>query len=346
MIRILLFLTIVVVLSLGISWMADEPGHVVIDWSNYHIETSVLLIFSAVVTLVFTCMLLYSFLHMLVSAPHQIKRARRATQLHLGLESVSETFAAIATHDTPTARKKLKQAQKYLPSQPITLMLSAQVARLEGNESNARLYIEQMLGHEITEFMALRSLIEKARNNNFIDEAIAHAKKAITIKPGDNWLITTLAGLYAQAGQSQEAMTLLETSLRKRYITRKIFQRETAHTLFEDARRLVDAKRMEAAIDLLERILGSLPDYLEASVLLAQVHIMREDIPKAVKTLSNAWKIAPHHYLRETLTGILEKYSTNQKIISSIEKIATIHPEQEETGLLYKAINETVRMPA
>lgn len=346
MIRILLFLAIVTCISLGISWMADEPGQVVIDWSNYHIETSVLALVSAVTVLVFTCMMLYSLLHILISTPHNWKRTRRAKHQLLGLESISATFAAIATQDTVTAHKKLKQAQKYLPSQPITLMLSAQLARMEGNESKSRLYIEQMLGNEVTEFMALRSLIEKARNNNFIDEAIAHAKKALAIKPGDNWLIATLAGLYAQAGQSQDAVHLLDTSLKKRYINRKFFLRETAHVLFEDAQRLVLAKRMEAAIDLLERTLGTLPDYREASVLLAQVHMMRDDIAKAVKTISSAWKITPHQELRETLTEVLEKYSGNQKILSSVEKIATIHPEHEETGLLYKAINEKARMPA
>ncbi len=340
MLRIIILLIIIACVSLGIAWIADEPGKVVIDWSYYHIETSVLILMAAMAFLALLCLLFYSLLHLVFHTPHSWKKSRMAKRQLLGLESLTETFAALAVQDLSIAHKKLERAQKYLPDQPITMMLAAQLARMEGNEGNAKLYIEKMLGHETTEFIALRNLIENAKNSNDIKTAIDYCKKALALKPNDNWLIATASELYARSGQTNEAYGLLESSYKKRYINRKFFHRETAYLLYENAKLLSERHHYDSAIAQLEQSLRKVPDFTPSHVLLADIYIEKDDIRKAIKIISNAWKIKPEKTLRESLVKALQKSDSKQKYISSVEKIATIHPDHEESRLLLKDIDK------
>ena len=49
MIRVLYFLIVVGALSLGIAWLADRPGEVVVTWQGWRIETSLLVLGAAMV---------------------------------------------------------------------------------------------------------------------------------------------------------------------------------------------------------------------------------------------------------------------------------------------------------
>jgi HemY protein len=299
----------------------------------------VLLLLSAVAVLALFCVIFYLLVYLIIHTPQRWKRTQLAKRQMLGLEALTETFAAIATYDAMLAHKKLLLAQKYLPHQPLTLMLSAQVARISGNEKDSRLYIEQMLQHDVTEFIALRSLIEKTKNSNDFTLAIHHAEKALAIKASDNWLIATLSELYAKSGRMQDALHLLESSLRKRYINRDFFRRESAYTLYENAKFLLEQQRGEPATYALEESLRRLPDFTAASVLLAETHIARNNLKAALKVITKAWREEPHAQLREALLKILKKYDNRQKFLSSAEKIAKIHPEHEESRLLVENLN-------
>lgn len=339
MVRIILILVVISLCSMAVSWVTDEPGRVIIDWSFYHIETSMATGLTAIALLTLLFVLSYSVIILLLHTPGQWTRSRLAKRQMLGLESITASFAAIAAHDLAVARKKLLRAQQYLPHQPMTMMLAAQIARLEGNESKSRLYIEKMLGHEVTEFIALRNLIENAVNSGDNTLAIEYAEKALTIKPQDNWLITTIAMLYVKTGRHQDAARLLELSLKKRYIDKQFFYRETAHALYETAKQLTEHKRYDSAISHIKESLKKLPYFPEASSLLAEIYLKKADLKSSINTIEKAWKIAPHKSLRLYLLEILEKSDNRKKIIPSVQKIAKIHPEHEESLMLISDIN-------
>ena len=47
MIRVVLFLIVVGALALGVAWLADRPGDVVITWQGMRIETSLMVLGAA-----------------------------------------------------------------------------------------------------------------------------------------------------------------------------------------------------------------------------------------------------------------------------------------------------------
>ncbi len=338
MTRLILILLTITGLSLGIAWVADEPGRVAIDWGNYHIESSLLVLLAAVAIAALWCMIVYHVLFAILRTPRSWLRSRLAKRQALGLEALTAAFAAIATQDIRTARKQIKRAQQHLPHQPLTLMLASQVARLEGNESQSRLYLEQMLKSESTEFMAMRGLIENARRGQDDDTALTHAEKALQLKPQDPWLITTLVGLYARKQRTQDALRLLDIAVRKRAISRQEQRVLIAAALYEHARPLVEQKRWDIALPALHDVLKCKPDFVPASALLAESYIAQGEIPRALKVVSDAWKAAPHPLLTQAMLRCFEFEKMRRKVIRTVNKIARIHPENRESRFLTAAI--------
>src|SRR5262249_6826674 len=107
MIRLVILLLTLTALSLGLSWIADEPGRVAIDWGNYHIESSLLVILTGVAFFALACMLLYSFIFLLIRTPRMWARSQMMRRQTLGLAALTDAFAAIATHDVRTAKKQI-----------------------------------------------------------------------------------------------------------------------------------------------------------------------------------------------------------------------------------------------
>ena len=62
MIRIVLFLIVVGALSLGVAWLADRPGDVVITWQGLRIETSLMVLGAAVLAAMAVLLLIWSLI--------------------------------------------------------------------------------------------------------------------------------------------------------------------------------------------------------------------------------------------------------------------------------------------
>ena len=331
MIRTILFLLLISALSLGISWLADVPSSVVIDWANYHIETSVLLLIAVIAVLSLLFWIIYVIIFAIIRLPRVWLKSRLAKRQSLGLQYLTETFVAISTQDVALAKKKLSLTQQYIPNQPLVLILAAQLAKLEGNESQSRLYLEKMLTTEGAEIIALRSLIEKSLQNNDKESALNYAEKAIAIKPQDSWIITTLVRIYAKYGRIQDGMRLLDLSLRKKYITKEIYNREKSSLLYENALLLVSQNRHDFAIAILQEALRKLPDFIDATTLLAGLYIRNSEFKQAIKVIGEAWKISPQPALTKLLLECLQK---DKKMSAYIKKIVQINPTHQESLIL------------
>jgi HemY protein len=334
MFRLIFILITITALSLGAAWIADEPGRVVIDWGQYHIEMSVLVVLAGTCIAALWCMIIYYILYAVFRAPRTLLRSRLARRQALGLEALTAAFAAIATQDMRAARRQIGKAQQYLPHQPLTLMLASQVARLEGNESQSRLYLEQMLKAESTEFMALRGLIETARRSNDDETALHHAEKALALKPRDAWLTRTLVGLYAKKQRTQDALRLLGSARRRRTLSGKEHQSLSAMVLYEHAKPLIKAQRFELAIPSLKEALRLKADFVPASALLASAYAQEGDMAGALKVIGAAWKAAPHPLLTQAMLQCFETVKTRDKVTRRAEKLARMHPEHRESRFL------------
>ena len=81
--------------------------------------------------------------------------------------------------DKAEARKFATQAHKLLPNEPLTALLGAQSAQLQGNRTAARQIFEQMADAPETEMLGLRGLFLEARRENENEAARQFAERAM-----------------------------------------------------------------------------------------------------------------------------------------------------------------------
>lgn len=334
MIRLIILLLVIMLFSLGIAWLADEPGRVAVDWGVYRLEASVLTMVACIALLALAFVTLYWLVFLLIRSPRLWSQSRLAKRQSLGITALTETFAAIATQDTRGAKRYLKRAESLLPDQPLTLMLASQVARLEGNEPKSQQYLERMSKTGVTEFLSLRGLIENARRAGDFPLALRYAEKAYDIKPQDHWVALTLIGLYADSGRAEEALQHMQRAAKKRAIHADEVRLIRAGLLCVDAKRLAQSQQYDSAIFRLKDALRRNPAFVPATVLLASVYSAKGDASLAFHTVGEGWKRAAHPEIGEEIIRCYDAAKDKKRAKKLVQKMAKRYPESVESQVL------------
>ena len=80
-----------------------------------------------------------------------------------GLDAISSGMIAIGSGDKALATRAAVQARKSLPNEPLTHLLRAQAAQLQGDTATSRRIFEAMLASPDTEQLGLRGLYLEAQ---------------------------------------------------------------------------------------------------------------------------------------------------------------------------------------
>ena len=164
------FLKLALLVALGV-WLADRPGQATIDWLGYRVESSVALLLVVLALLIGVMALLYRAYRALVSAPKILGKARGESRRSRGYQALNHGMVALASGDARAAEKWAKKANTLLQDPPLTRLLSAQAAQLNGDEAEAARHYRAMLENDETRFLGLRGLVLQARREG--DEATA-----------------------------------------------------------------------------------------------------------------------------------------------------------------------------
>ena len=89
MIRVLIYFVVVAAVAFGAAWLADRPGDVTITWLGHRIDTSVMVLASAVGALAFLSAAIWSLLRTLVRSRHTVGRYLRTRRGVRGYHAVS-----------------------------------------------------------------------------------------------------------------------------------------------------------------------------------------------------------------------------------------------------------------
>lgn len=294
MIRALIyFVEVAVVVAIAV-WIADRPGTVSVDWQGWRIETSVGVLVLAVFALVVVAAGLYALWRWLLRRPDVWSMRRRLKRQENGLLALSDGLVAIAAGEPGEARKHTRRARCLLDHAPLTLLLSAQTAQIEGNEDAARQAFETMLESPETEFLGLRGLILQALREDDHERALALARRAYALKPQTPWVLDTMIALQSRAGNWREAQRLVEEAQRSRRRHESAGRRQQAALLTERARAAQAAGQAEDAVSRARRANELDPALAPAAVLRARLVGADGRKRRARKVLERAWQDAPH----------------------------------------------------
>lgn len=303
MIRLLAFLIVVFALGLGFAWLADRPGDMVVTFSGYQYQVSLMVAAVAVVAVVAAVMILWWLLKSLWNSPYTISRYFRVRRRDRGYQALSTGMIAAGAGDGALARKKTKEAAKLIRSdqEPLIHLLEAQASLLEGDHEGARQKFESMLDDPEMRLLGLRGLYLEAERLGDRNAARHYAGRAAVMAPQLAWAAeSTLEELTAR-GDWDGALKLVDAQKSTRQIERDAANRRRAVLLTAKAQALADSDPAAARTAAIEAN-RLRPDFAPAAVAAAAALFKQNDVRKGSKILEAAWKAEPHPEVAELYT--------------------------------------------
>ena len=333
MTRVVIFFVIVAALAAIAVWIADEPGRVAISWGDWLLETSPAALAAAAAIFAASGALLFQLARWLWVGPRTIARARHLRRQRRGYLALTQGLVSAAAGDPRGARRLARRANLLLGEPPLTLLLSAQAAQLEGEDDLAKAYFEAMLEQPETEFLGLRGLLVQANKAGDNQAALSLAERAFALRPHTPWVLTTLLELQSHAGRWSDALGTLRVALRQKALQAEAGQRREAGLLLEQARAARDAGDGREAAKLAERAAAAAPQFIPAILFAAGQSLALGRRSQAERMISQAWSNTPHPVLAQYFNEI---HSADDALAQAkhFEKLAARNPGHPESHLL------------
>ena len=293
MLRIALFcLKIGLVVALA-YWLAEEPGSVSIETLGYRVDTSPGILLLAVVVFAGLAALAYRFWRFLYRSPRDLGRRVQTQRQRRGYKALTQGMVAVAAGEPDEAARWARKADTLLKEPPLTMLLSAQAAQLNGDEAAAKRYFTAMLDNPETRFLGLRGLLNQALRAGDQAAALDYVRQAHALRPRTPWVLTSLFDLSQRHGDLDSAERALRDAARLKALPAPEAARRRAVLLLERAaaaRSRGDAGAVKHAHEA--RRLA--PDLSAAGALEAELLIAAGRGRKAAKVLEQTWTSAPH----------------------------------------------------
>ena len=290
----LLFLVCIFFAAAGIVWFFERPGSVILDWQGYRVETSVAVLVGVVCILSVVTALLYRGWIILIRAPARFSEVWRERRRIKGYKALTRGMVAVAAGDAIEAGRQVKRAEALMSEVPLSLLLSAQSAQLNGNDNAAVDFFEEMAANPEMEFLGLRGLLTHAMNSGDEIRALELTKRAYKLQSKSEWVSTSLFDLQVRAEQWEDALTTSDEQLRLGYISREDHKKRRAVLsvqlgieLYADGDEEEASRKFKIAYD-------TDPEFIPAVVHHVKGLIVQEKFGRAVDVLSKAWKSQPH----------------------------------------------------
>ncbi|HEY1505631.1 MAG TPA: heme biosynthesis HemY N-terminal domain-containing protein [Stellaceae bacterium] len=330
--RALPAIIVIALLIAGAVFVADRPGDVSLVWQGWRVDTSVAVLIFGVALIAATAAALFHVLRLLLRGPGVFARGRRERRRQRGYRALSQGMVAVAAGDPAEAKRYARQADALLAEPPLTLLLSAQAAQLNGDEKAAEKYFTAMLDRAETEFLGLRGLIMQALKRK--DEAVALklAERAKELRPKAQWVLTSLFELQARAERWVEAEASLMLAAKRKAITGLESARHRAVILYEQSRAATAENRDRDAVRLVAKANALAPGFTQAAARYAEMLSAAGQTRQARKVIEAAWGQVPHPELAATYDAIFADERPLQRL-KRFETLALRHKDHIESHI-------------
>jgi len=331
MIRLLIWLALLAAIGAASAWIADHPGHVTMHWSGYRIDTSVAFLVAVFAIGILVFAYLYLTARALVLLPSNYSRRRQLGCYQQGLTELTFSVAALAAADIKEAEAHSRKAEKLLGKTPLSLLLSAQIARLQGDDAKTHALLEQMLQHKETEYLAARSLADAATKKQLFAKALPLAERARKVNPYDRQPALQLIALHVRLKQWQQALQAALAAHRSGALSRRDKHHFLGMVALLQGQTLLEHSQLDAAYACAKSAVSYLPDFAPALQLMARCLIAQGKNERAIKHLQRSWKRAAHPDLAATLRLAMarEPEARQLKIAESLVSLLPAHLESQ-----------------
>jgi HemY protein len=325
------FVKIAVLVIVAVA-LADRPGRVSITWLGYNADLAVGTLLAGIVVLILILYVIWRIWHILRRAPTDFVLFRRNRRQARGFRALTRGLVAAAAGDAAEAKRLARTAHGLLDRSPLTLLLAAQAAQLEGDESAAGRYFEALAKNPEASLLGLRGLATAALKRGDEAAALQYSEKALQAYPNAEWAAETAHRLQVKLGRPAEES--LRALMRTGSMSAKAGQRRRAVLLAEKARQALLAETAEPDIDAairnareaLKLDAHSVPARLILVHLLGRAGKRRE----AARLIEQAWDSGPHPLLGRAFAEAEPGERPNERM-KRLERLARQNPDHAET---------------
>lgn len=328
MLRLIIFLLIVLALGFGFAWFADRPGDVVLDWQGMRYETSLMVLLSAMVSLVVALLILWWIVSTILRSPTIVQRFFRHRRRDQGYAALSKGLIAAGAGDVTTSRKLSHDSRKLLGSEPLVELLDAQSLLLEGDRKAARERFTQMLDDDETRLIALRGLHIEAEREGESEAARHYAEEASKVLPQLPWAGNAMLRYQSAEGEWEGALRTLEAIRASGKFSAAEAKRKRAVLLTAQAM-AEEPGDPEKALRLAKEAHKLAPDLVPAATIGAKAHMRTGSMRRAAKLLETVWKKEPHPEIADAYVHLRGGDSVADRLARA-RKLAGLRPNAVE----------------
>ncbi len=304
MMRLLSILFGAALIALAVAWIAGRQGELIYVIDGYELRTSAGAAIGLAIVFAALIAILTRVVAMVLSGPGAFGRWFALRRTRRGNDALARGLVAAAAGDVFEARKLAKKAQALLGTPPLSLLLSAQSAQLDGDEAAQDDAYRAMLAHPETEFLGLRGLFMKAMRQNDNDEAMALAERAHELKPRAAWAANALFDLKSGRHEWADAKNVLEHAVRAGITDAGVARRRRAVLLAAEALDAEGRGESERALKLALDALDLSPALAPAASLAARKLALSGRAWRAQDIIEAAWAQTPHPDLAAAYAAI------------------------------------------
>lgn len=327
---VLIVIAVLVYVAVG---LADDPGTVALGWGGFHANPTIGQLVLAVVAMAAAGALLWRLVRAVLGAPAALGRARRERRRREGYRALTQGMVAVAAGEAGEARRLARKADVLLAEPPLTLLLQAQAAQLDGDEHAARDYFTAMLGRRETEFLGLRGLLTQALKAGDDATALGLAERAQRLRPKTGWALASLVELQARAGQFPAAEATLAQAVKRAALPPPESRRMRAALLLEQSHAAASTGQPRAALALADRAQDADGSLAPAAAWHATLLRDAGRIRQAGRALERAWRVAPQPALAEVYRTLWPDEPPLLRV-KRFERLAEANPDHSETRLV------------
>jgi HemY protein len=331
MYRIILFLVLIALTAWGAAWLADQPGEVLFQWNGGLAHVTPLEFAVGFGVAVVAAMAAWSILRFLWRLPEKIRKARRERRHARGRHAITQGLLAIGHGDSAAARAHADAARRHAAGDPLTLLLHAQSAQLDGNRAAAREAFRTMAGREDTRLLGLRGLFIEAQRADDVVAAVAIAEEALKASPSSTWASQAVLGFRCARGDWMGALSILDNNLASGLVDKVAYRRQRGVLLTARALELETTDR-DLSRDVVMEAVKLAPTLVPAAVLAAKYQSEAHQIRRAMRIVEVAWLAHPHPDLADAYAHVKLGDSARQRLVR-IETLAAKAPLHLESAL-------------
>jgi len=245
-------------------------------------------------------------------------------------------MVAVAAGDAQEAARHARDADALLAEPPLTLLLSAQAAQLNGDDRAARRFFAAMLERPETEFLGLRGLLNHAVRDGDREAALHLAERARGLRPQTPWVVESLLDLQARSDRWQAAESTLAEAIRRRLLPAGPARHHRGVVLHQLSLAAAERGEQRQAVALAAQAQALAPDLAPPACHHAEVLIALGRFRAATKALERAWRAAPHPDIARLYAG-MQQGAEPLAELRRLQRLTTQNPDARESHLVLAA---------